>query len=42
MKVMFGNPGATEQPMPQNFSVDFDYVFGLQESSVVGIADGHV
>lgn len=40
MKTMFGNPGSTEQPMLKNFPADFKYVLGLQEASVVAMADG--
>ncbi len=41
MTRMFGNPGSTELPMLQDFPEDFDYVLGLQEAAVVGMADGH-
>lgn len=37
---IFGNPGSTELPMFRDFPADFRYVLGLQESSVVGMADG--
>src|SRR4051812_29359229 len=37
---MFGNPGSTELPMLKDFPSDFRYVLGLQESAVVGMADG--
>jgi benzoylformate decarboxylase len=40
MKTMFGNPGSTEQPMLKNFPSDFEYILGLQEASVVAMADG--
>jgi benzoylformate decarboxylase len=40
MKTIFGNPGSTEQPMLKNFPSDFQYVLGLQEASVVAMADG--
>lgn len=40
MKTMFGNPGSTEQPMLKNFPSDFQYILGLQEASVVAMADG--
>lgn len=40
MTTIFGNPGSTEQPMLKNFPADFQYVFGLQEASVVGMAGG--
>jgi benzoylformate decarboxylase len=38
---MFGNPGSTELPMLADFPADFDYVLGLQEAAVVGMADGY-
>jgi benzoylformate decarboxylase len=41
MRVIFGNPGSTEQPFLQDFPADFEYVLGLQEASVVGMADGY-
>lgn len=41
MKIIVGNPGSTEQPMLKNFPADFEYIFALQEASVVGIADGY-
>jgi benzoylformate decarboxylase len=37
---MFGNPGSTELPMLADFPEDFRYVLGLQEATVVGMADG--
>src|SRR5689334_3788563 len=37
---IFGNPGSTELPMLAGFPGDFRYVLGLQESVVVGMADG--
>ena len=40
MTTMFGNPGSTELPMLKDFPGDFDYVLGLQEATVVGMADG--
>jgi benzoylformate decarboxylase len=40
MRTMFGNPGSTEQPMLKNFPSDFEYILGLQEASVVAMADG--
>src|ERR1700760_329530 len=40
MKTIFGNPGSTEQPMLKNFPSDFKYILGLQEASVVAMADG--
>lgn len=38
---IFGNPGSTELPMVRNFPDDFEYVLGLQEACVVGMADGY-
>ncbi len=38
---VFGNPGSTELPMFREFPADFQYVLGLQESVVVGMADGY-
>jgi benzoylformate decarboxylase len=40
MTTVFGNPGSTELPMFREFPEDFRYVLGLQESIVVGMADG--
>lgn len=40
MTTIFGNPGTTELPMFHHFPDDFRYVLGLQESVVVGMADG--
>jgi len=41
MTTVFGNPGSTELPMFRDFPGDFRYVLGLQESLVVGMADGY-
>jgi len=41
MTTIFGNPGSTELPMLADFPEDFDYVLGLQEAAVVGMADGY-
>ena len=41
MTTIFGNPGSTELPLFLNFPADFRYVLGLQESVVVGMADGY-
>jgi benzoylformate decarboxylase len=38
---LFGNPGSTELPLVRSFPPDFRYVLGLQESVVVGMADGY-
>lgn len=40
MTTIFGNPGSTELPMFRDFPDDFRYVMGLQESVVLGMADG--
>ncbi len=40
MTTIFGNPGSTELPMLADLPSDFDYVLGLQELVVVGMADG--
>src|SRR5436305_15194263 len=40
MTTIFGNPGSTELPMLTQFPEDFNYVLGLQELVVVGMADG--
>ncbi|HNH87046.1 MAG TPA: thiamine pyrophosphate-binding protein, partial [Solirubrobacterales bacterium] len=41
MTTIFGNPGSTELPMLADYPDDFEYVLGLQEAAVVGMADGH-
>jgi len=41
MTTIFGNPGSTELPLFKDFPADFRYVLGLQESIVVGMADGY-
>lgn len=40
IKKVFGNPGSTELPFLSDWPDDIDYVLGLQEASVVGMADG--
>lgn len=40
MTTIFGNPGTTEVPFLAGLPSDFTYVLGLQESVVVGMADG--
>lgn len=40
MTTIFGNPGSTELPMFRDFPAQFRYVLGLQESVVIGMADG--
>src|SRR5690348_8853837 len=39
MTTIFGNPGSTEEPFLKNFPDDFAYVHGLQEASVIAMAD---
>ena len=41
MTTVFGNPGSTEIGFLQDWPDDFRYVLGLQESAVVGMADGY-
>jgi benzoylformate decarboxylase len=41
MTTIFGNPGSTELPMFRDFPGHFRYVLGLQESVVIGMADGY-
>jgi len=41
VKKMFGNPGSTELPFLSDWPDDIDYVLGLQEASVIGMADGY-
>ena len=41
MTTVFGNPGSTELPFLDRWPDDFRYVLGLQEASVVGMADGY-
>jgi benzoylformate decarboxylase len=38
---VFGNPGSTELPFLADWPDDIDYVLGLQEASVIGMADGY-
>lgn len=40
MTTIFGNPGSTEETFLKNFPADFRYVLGLQEASVLAMADG--
>lgn len=40
MTTVFGNPGSTELPFLNGWPDDFRYILGLQESSVVAMADG--
>jgi benzoylformate decarboxylase len=41
LTTIFGNPGSTEVPFLSDFPRDFTYVLGLQEASVVAMADGY-
>ena len=41
LTTVFGNPGSTEQPFLKHWPGDFTYVLGLQEASVVAMADGY-
>ncbi len=41
LPTIFGNPGSTEEPFLQDFPADFTYVLGLQEASVLAMADGY-
>src|SRR5271155_2578866 len=38
---IFGNPGSTEMPFLSDWPDNIDYVLGLQEASVIGMADGY-
>jgi benzoylformate decarboxylase len=40
LTTVFGNPGSTEEAFLQNFPSDMTYVLGLQEASVLAMADG--
>ena len=41
MTTIFGNPGSTELPFLEDFPDDFTFVLGLQESTVLAMADGY-
>jgi benzoylformate decarboxylase len=43
VEIIFGNPGTTELPLMDALSVDNElrYVLGLQEATVIGMADGY-
>jgi benzoylformate decarboxylase len=41
IRKVFGNPGSTELPFLSDWPDDIEYVLGLQEASVVGMADGY-
>jgi benzoylformate decarboxylase len=38
---IFGNPGSTEMALFKHWPQDFKYILGLQEASVVAMADGY-
>ena len=40
MTTVFGNPGSTELPFLKSFPDDFSYVLGLQEATVLAMAEG--
>ncbi len=41
IRKVFGNPGSTELPFLSDWPDDIDYVLGLQEATVIGMADGY-
>ncbi|WP_040168265.1 benzoylformate decarboxylase [Microbacterium gorillae] len=41
MRTVFGNPGSNELPFLAGLPEDFDYVLGLHEGVVTGMADGY-
>ncbi len=41
LTTIFGNPGSTEEPFLRDFPADFTYGLGLQEASVMAMADGY-
>lgn len=41
MTIIFGNPGSNELPFLKGFPEDFQYILGLHEGVVVGMADGY-
>lgn len=41
MTTIFGNPGSNELPFLAGLNEDFDFVLGLHEQVVVGMADGY-
>jgi benzoylformate decarboxylase len=41
MTTVFGNPGSTELPFLNDWPNDFRYILGLQEASVLAMADGY-
>lgn len=41
MTVIFGNPGSNELPFLAGLGDDFDFVLGLHEQAVLGMAEGY-
>ena len=41
LTTVFGNPGSTEETFLKEFPEDFRFVLGLQEASVLAMADGY-
>ncbi|MGI4790055.1 MAG: benzoylformate decarboxylase [Janthinobacterium lividum] len=41
LTTVFGNPGSTEETFLENFPSDFNYILGLQEATVMAMADGY-
>jgi len=41
LTTFFGNPGSNELPFLKDFPSDFNYILGLHEGAVVGMADGY-
>jgi benzoylformate decarboxylase len=41
VRTVFGNPGSTEMPFLADFPADLDYVLGLHEGAVTGMADAY-
>lgn len=41
LTVVFGNPGSNELPFLAGLGDDFDFVLGLHEQVVVGMAEGY-
>ncbi|MFI9387216.1 benzoylformate decarboxylase [Kutzneria sp. NPDC052558] len=41
VRKVFGNPGSTEMPFLKDFPSNMEYVLGLHESAVVGMADAY-
>jgi benzoylformate decarboxylase len=41
MTTVFGNPGSNELPFLAGLNEDFDFVLGLHEQVVVGMAEGY-